>query len=200
MPGGPRMPRAVDAGVCPGCSSLTCRPSEAHIFCKPHSSTTFWPTPNTSCRDSMTSHTPMAGTRSPGLSASGERAPGGAQTNGSSASQRARHNSPPFVRRGAGASTSSKSPGPVGGRLILIWVFCMAPLVVRAASLRGRLGGAPPLLRLSVRRVQLLLEASLGLLRLPDLLRLGDSSRGGGSAGFGQPASGEQPRQGKNGE
>ena len=121
------MPRAVDAGVCPGCSSVTCRPSEAHSFCKPHSSTTFWPTLNTSCRDSMTSHTPRAGTRSPGLSASAESAPGGAHTKGSSASQRARHNRPPFDRRGAGASASSKSPGPIGGRLILICRLSMTP-------------------------------------------------------------------------
>src|SRR5881394_1829235 len=189
MPGAPSTPRALEAGVCPGWSRRACRPSETHSCCRPKSSTTRLPTPNTSWRDSTTSPTPCAGTRSPGFAPSCA-SESEAHTNGSSASQRARARNEPFVRLGLGASTSSRSLGREGGRLIRIWRFRRS-----MGSLRVRVGGAPLLCGLAVARLDLLLYLCLGAFRVGRLLSFRGGTGAGRSGGAGQSAAAEGARQ-----
>src|SRR5256886_6134800 len=190
MPGAPSTPSALEAGVCPECSRRACRPSETHSCCRPHSSTTRLPTPNTSWRDSITSPTPCAGTRSPGFTASCAAA-SGVHTNGSSASHSVRARNAPLVRLGPGASISSRSLGREGGRLTLICRLCVSIL------LSVGFGGAPPLGRLLLTGFDLLLHARFGLLRLGCLPRLGYSSRGRGRAAPGESTTAQATRQGE---
>src|SRR5947207_6734286 len=190
MPGAPSTPRALEAGVCPGWSRRACRPSETHSCCRPHSSTTRLPTPNTSWRDSITSPTPCAGTRSPGFTASCAAA-SGAHTNGSSASHSVRARNAPLVRVGPGASSSSSSLGCEGGRLTLIWRLCVNIL------LSVRFGGAPLLGGLLVTGIDLLLHARFGLLRLSCLPRLGCSSRCRCRAAAGESTTAQATHQGE---
>src|SRR5882762_6841474 len=188
MPGAPRTPRALEAGVCPGCSRRACWPSETHSCCRPQSSTTRLPTPNTSWRDSITSPTPFAGTRSPGFAAPCS-APSGAHRNGSSASHSMRARNAPLVRLGLGASISSRSPGREGSRLILIWRLCVNIL------LSVGFGGAPLPGGLLVTGVDLLLHARFGLLRLSRLPRFGCSSGGGSRAAPGESTTAQATHQ-----
>ena len=66
MPGTPRMPSAVEAGTCPGCSRQASAPSETAVLRSPVSSQIRSPTSNTSLRDSITRATAFAGITSPG--------------------------------------------------------------------------------------------------------------------------------------
>src|SRR5437879_590030 len=190
MPGAPSTPSALEAGVCPECSRRACRPSETHSCCRPHSSTTRLPTPNTSWRDSITSATPCAGTRSPGFAASCAAA-SGAHRNGSSASHSARARNAPLVRLGFGASISSRSRTLAGGRLILIWRLCVNILLC------VRLGGAPLLGGSLVAGVDLLLHTRFGRLGLSRLPRLGCSARRRGRAAPGEPTTAQAAHQGE---
>src|SRR5579864_3022992 len=121
MPGAPRTPRAVEAGVWPGCTKRANWPSDTANCCSPASITTMLPTPNTSWRDSITSPTPRAGTTSPDFT---DPATGSAAVpirNGSSPSHSTRHRNVPFEITGRAASTTSKSCGLAGVCLIRIW-------------------------------------------------------------------------------